>query len=114
MIFKRYHGHGGVRLFTEISNDLSTEINRHYERLFSFFQARPEWVDKPLSRKMILNHLPDMLKEDSRLRARAKRLPPKIKAAILASEIATSIVYRGGWEPDFESQLQGFLKRLLS
>ena len=55
-----------------------------------------------------------MLKENSRLRARVKRLPPKIKDAILASEIATSIVYRGGWEPDLESQLQGFLKRLLS
>jgi hypothetical protein len=39
-----------------------------------------------------------------------KRLPPKIKHAILSSEIASRIVYHGGWEMDFEDRLKGFIK----
>jgi hypothetical protein len=30
---------------------------------------------------------------------------------MLAVEIATTIVYRGGWEPDFEAELRSYLKR---
>jgi hypothetical protein len=39
-----------------------------------------------------------------------KGLPSKIKHAILASEIATTIVYHGGWEMDFEGRLKEFVK----
>ena len=38
------------------------------------------------------------------------RLRQKIKWAILAVEIATRIVYRGGWEQDFENRLRSDVK----
>jgi hypothetical protein len=38
-------------------------------------------------------------------------LPSKIKCAILASEIASFIVYHGGWEVDLESRLKAYLKQ---
>jgi hypothetical protein len=42
-----------------------------------------------------------------------KKLPPKIKYAILASEIASFIVYQGGWEVDFITRLREYLKENL-
>ena len=52
---------GGALLYTEISNAISTEINAHYARLFSFFQQHPDLCTKPLYRKAILAHLPRLL-----------------------------------------------------
>jgi hypothetical protein len=43
-----------------------------------------------------------------------KKLPPKFKSAILASEIASFIVYQGGWEVEFETRLKDYLKENLS
>ena len=37
-------------------------------------------------------------------------MPAKIKHAILSSEIASRIVYHGGWELDFEGRLKEFVK----
>jgi glutamate dehydrogenase len=96
--------------YTEISAAISTEINARYSQLFDFFRERPELADKPLFRKVILGHLPDMIQSEQRFRKRLKKLPPKIKFAVLASEIATRISYRGGWELDFESRLEEYLK----
>ncbi len=111
LIFKRYRESEGRQLYTEISHSISTEINRHYARLFDFFQGQPELSDQPLFRKVLLNHLPSFIRENPKYRARVKNLPPKIKSAILASEIASSIVYHGGWKIDFESRLKGYLKQ---
>ncbi|HDZ90449.1 MAG: hypothetical protein JRF51_07535 [Deltaproteobacteria bacterium] len=38
-------------------------------------------------------------------------LRPKIRHAILASEISRSIVYGGDWEVDIEERLRGCLRR---
>ncbi len=78
--------------------------------LSSFFYNRSDLIDKPLFRKVLLNHLPAFLRESRKYRARIKQLPLKIKGAILAVEIATSIVYGGGWEMDLERRLQEYLK----
>jgi glutamate dehydrogenase len=110
LIFKRHREEEGKRLYTEISNAISTEINDHYARLFAFFRDRPELSDRLPYRKVLLNHLPALIREQPKYRARIKKLPPKIKYAILASEIASYIVYHGGWEVDFESRLDGYLK----
>ena len=110
LIFRRSRESDGKMLYTEISDAISREINDHYARLFSFFQTQPELADQPLFRKVLLNHLPAFIRENPKYRARMKKLPPKIKYAILASEIASFIVYHGGWEPDFESRLRGYLK----
>jgi glutamate dehydrogenase len=109
LIFKRYRESEGRQLYTEISHSISTEINRHYARLFDFFQGQPELSDQPLFRKVLLNHLPSFIRKNPKYRARVKNLPPKIKSAILASETASFIVYHGGWEIDFESRLKGYL-----
>jgi glutamate dehydrogenase len=114
LIFQRHREAQGNRLYTEISDAISLEINKHYENLFSFFQGRPELIEQPLFRKVILNHLPAILRDNRRYRARIKQLPPKIQFAILASEIASSIVYRGGWDTDLESRIKGFLRERLS
>jgi len=113
LIFKRYHEYGGEALYTEISDALSREINGYYARLFGLFQDHPEISDQNLFRKVILNHLPAFIRENPKYRARVKKLPPKIKYAILASEIASFIVYQGGWEVDFETRLREYLKKYL-
>lgn len=114
LIFKRHHEQEGKRLYTEISNAISMEINDHYAKLFDFFRDRPELSDRLRYRKVLLNHLPALIREQPKYRARIKKLPPKIKYAILASEIASYIVYHGGWDVDFESRLEGYLKKALS
>jgi glutamate dehydrogenase len=110
LIFRRHRENVGNKLYTEISNAISEEINRHYSLLFGFFQDRPELADQPIFQKAILGHLPAFIQKTPRFRTRIKTLPPKIKYAILASEIASGIVYRGGWEPQFESRLKAYLK----
>jgi hypothetical protein len=41
-----------------------------------------------------------------------RNLPPKYLAAILAAEIATTIVYRGGFERNLEGDLRSYLGRM--
>jgi glutamate dehydrogenase len=110
LIFEKRRRGTDSTLYTEISDAISTEINNHYARLFAFFQARSDLADQALFRKVLLNHLPAFIRKSEKFRARVKKLPPKIKFAILASEIASMIVYNGGWEMDFESRLRSYLK----
>jgi glutamate dehydrogenase len=114
LIFKRHHELGGKTLYTEISDALSREINGHYAMLFALFQDQPELSEQSLFRKVLLNHLPAFIRETPKYRARVKKLPPKFKYAILASEIASFIVYQGGWEVEFETRLSDYLKEHLS
>jgi glutamate dehydrogenase len=58
----------------------------------------------------MLSHLPALIRETPRFRSRVKDMPTKIKHAILSSEIATRIVYHGGWEMNFEDRLREFVK----
>jgi len=110
LIFRRYREGNGKLFYTDISNAISEEINDHYAKLFSYFQGRPDLCDHPLFRKVLLSHLPALIRENPKFRGRVKRLPPKIKHAILSSEMATRIVYHGGWEMDFEGRLKEFVK----
>jgi len=59
---------------------------------------------------VLLNHLPALIRENATFKGRLKRIPQKIKHAILSSEIATRVVYHGGWEMDFEGRLKEFVK----
>ena len=111
-IFRRHREAAGELLYTDISNAVSREINDCYARLFSYFQAHPEVCDQPLYRQAILEHLPDMLtRVDSPFRDRLGRLPEKIKFAILASEISSSMVYHGNREEAFLEAVVGHLQR---
>ena len=86
---------------TDISNALSGEINAHYARLFDYFQAHPELTMIEPYRRAVLAHLPAMLREEPRLRRRIAKLPAKYRAAILAAEIGSSLVYLGDQEADY-------------
>ncbi|MEI9476774.1 MAG: NAD-glutamate dehydrogenase domain-containing protein [Deltaproteobacteria bacterium] len=110
LIFQRHRKAEGKLFYTDISDAISVEINDHYARLFNLFQTHPEWPDQPLFRKVLLNHLPALIRENPKFRARVKRLPSKIKSAILSSEIGSHIVYHGDWEMDFGSRLIGYVK----
>jgi len=109
LIFKRYHEHEGQRLFTEITRNISAEINGYYDRIFSYFQEHPALVRSSRFQKVVQHHLPVFIREHRKFRSRVSRLPPKILFAILASEIATSIVYHGGWDVSFEKQLNEYI-----
>lgn len=101
-------------LYTEISTRISQEINLHYSRLFRFFQKNPELCNKPLYRKAILLHLPRLIGKVGRFRKRIDDLPEKIKYAILASEIASSLVYKSNEEASYMEMIEGHLGQLES
>ncbi len=111
LIFRRRGESGGSLLYTEISAQISSEINGHYARLFDYFQKHPEFADDLLMRRAILAHLPEMIRKTPRFRNRIKNLPAKYLAAIMASEIASSMVYRGDREANFVDMFMGHLRR---
>jgi len=110
LIFARHRQAEGKQLYTDISAAISEEINELYDRLFVYFQRQATNLDHPLFFNVLLHHLPAMVQEHPKYRDRVKILPTKIKCAILASEIASAIVYGGGWEDDFEGKLLRFLQ----
>jgi len=110
LILKRHRDRPEL-LCTEISDALSGEINGHYARLFQFFQARPELSLREPFRRALLAHLPALLREEPRFRRRLSRLPAKYRAAILAAEIGSSLVYRGDREADFEDTIRLHVQR---
>ena len=114
LIFRRRREENGRRSFTEISDALSIEINAHKARLFRFFEARPELWKRPLHRRALLAHLPAIIRETPAFRQRVAKLPSKYRSAILAAEIATTIVYRGGFEPDFERALEDYVGKMFA
>ena len=113
LILQRRREPGCSLLYTEISDAISQEINALYARLFKFFQGRPELCLQPLFRRTILNHLPEMLRESASFRQRIRKLPAKYLYAILAAEIASSMVYQGNRDADFAEMIKGHLQRSL-
>ncbi|MDF1554145.1 MAG: NAD-glutamate dehydrogenase [Deferrisomatales bacterium] len=112
LIFRRRQMGGTDLSFTSISGSLSREINDHYAELFAFFQQRPELAASPLYRKVLLRHLPPLVTAEPLLRRRVSRLPTKIRSAILAVELATSMVYRGDWKIDLDTTLRSYARHL--
>jgi glutamate dehydrogenase len=113
LILKRRRDHPEC-LCTEISDALSSEINSLYARLFAWFQAHPERTLREPYRRALLAHLPAMLRDEPRFRRRLRRLPPKYRAAILAAEIGSSLIYRGDRDADFLDLVQLHLQRNFS
>ena len=114
LIFRRHREARGKKTFTEISDAISVEINAHYAQLFAFFQSRPELCKQLLYRRALLAHLPRMIRETSQFRSRVRNLPPKYRAAMLAVEIASMIVYGGGFERNFEDDLRTYVTRMFA
>ncbi|HEY5673941.1 MAG TPA: NAD-glutamate dehydrogenase domain-containing protein [Malonomonas sp.] len=112
LIFRRVQNSPTPLLYTEVSAAISQEINAHYSRLFTFFQKNPLLCDKPLYRKAILLHLPRLIGQVGLFRNRIEQLPEKIKFAILASEIASSMVYKSNEEATYMEMIEGHLGHL--
>ena len=111
LIFRRKRENPSLS-YTGISDAISVEINGHYANLFDYFQSRPELSQTGLYRKALLAHLPAFVRKHPKFRDRVRNLPRKYLSAILAAEIATTIVYRGGFERNLEEDLRNYLGRL--
>jgi len=111
LILRRKRESDRPLLYTDISDALSNEINALYARLFKFFQGSPELSLHPLFRRALQNHIPRLLRETPAFCRRIRTLPAKYRYAILAAEIASSIVYRGDGEADFAAMVKGHLSR---
>jgi len=112
LIFRRKREAGASLSYTEISDAISVEINGFYTRLFDFFRSHPSIAEKGPYRRAMLSHLPRFLRANTRFRRRIPRLPAKYRWAILAGEIASTIVYRGGFERDFGGDLNRYAKKM--
>lgn len=110
LIFKRHRECGGKLLYTEISAGISEEVNALYDTLFSFFQEHPSLVEQHLYQSAILDHLPEFVRKHPTYRSRIGKIPFKIRCAILACEISSSIVYHGGWDSDLTDRLEAYLR----
>jgi len=113
LILARRRDSGNSQLYTDISDQISQNINSYYTRLFDFFSARSELCLQPPFRQAILSHLPAMLRETPAFRRRVGTLPRKYLCAILAAEIGSSLVYSGNRDADFEDMIRRHLARVL-
>ncbi len=93
LIIQRHKQAGESLAYTEISNQLSYEINNHYAKMFDFFQSKPELIQDERYQKAMLQHMPVLLSENEVFSQRLNRLPEKVKYAILASKLASGMVY---------------------
>ncbi len=93
LIIKRHQDANGSICYTEISNEISREINEHYAQIFEYFQTNPELSETSIYLNAILLHMPHIIGATEKFRGRIKELPEKVKYAILASKLASSIVY---------------------
>ena len=114
LILRRHREEGGKRSYTEISDAVSLEINAHKARLFRFFEANPVAWKKPVYRRALLAHLPSLIRESERFRGRVKDLLSKYRSAILAAELATTMVYRAHFEPDFAEALEEYAAKMFA
>ncbi len=95
LILKRYADCSGQVSYTDISTDISREINDHYAKIFNFFQLNPELSDKTEYLNAMLLHMPHTIGANSQFKERVADMPEKVKYAILASKLASAIVYEG-------------------
>ncbi|TWJ19349.1 NAD-glutamate dehydrogenase domain-containing protein [Geobacter argillaceus] len=114
LIFRRRTESGNTLLCTDISAAISQEINAHYARLFGYFQNHPAVCEEALFVRAIEDHLPRLLRENRRYRQRLRQLPAKYRYAILAGQIASSLVYRGNREAEFVAMLKVHLEQSLA
>ena len=111
-ILKRYRELKGSITYTELSNQISREINQHYARMFEFFQSNPERAGRADHLAALRMHMPAMIQNNPSLHARINRLPEKVKYAILASKLASAMVYAGNNDSLYEDLIDAQLRRI--
>ena len=95
LILDRYAESNGATPYTDISNDISREINEHYARIFSYFSNNPELSNQTAYQNAMLLHMPHLIGATDSFKKRISKLPEKVKYAILASKLSSAIVYEG-------------------
>lgn len=103
------------KLMTALSEEISREINGHQERLLALFSSRDTLLARPPLRAALLAHFPAIVREDPLLRRRVFRLPRTYRCAVLAAELAGSLVYhhddRCGYEESVMRHAARYLPR---
>ena len=112
LIFQRYTQSQDKKLYTDISNEISHEINKLTDTIYSYLLANPEKVGKPPYTKMLLLHFPDFIRERKKFKDRVKDLPLKYRIAMVSTETATRSIYHGGFEVSFEEKVEQFVKKV--
>jgi glutamate dehydrogenase len=101
-----------MKLYTDISNEISYEINELTDTVYSYLMTHPERLESPAYVKALLVHFPEFVQERKKFRDRIRGLPFKYRAAMVSSEIATQSVYHGGFEVPFEEKLDLFVRKV--
>jgi glutamate dehydrogenase len=112
LIFQRHNRSQDGKLYTDISNEISDEINELTDTIYEHLVAHPEKLGKPAYQKVLLRHFPEFVQERKKFRGRIKDLPFKYRAAMVSTEIATQSVYHGGFEVPFEEKVDQFVRKL--
>ncbi len=112
LIFELYKQYGGEKLYTEISNEISYEINALTDRIYQYLMQNPDKISRPPYSKILLQHFPKLIQERKKFRDRVKFLPLKYRIAMISTEIATRIVYHGGFEIPFEAKLENYARAI--
>jgi glutamate dehydrogenase len=111
LILRRHREAGDTISYTEISNLISREINTNYARFFEFFEKHSELCLQPQYENAILHSMPQMIRNSGTYKQRIKNIPIKIKHAIIANTLASSMVYSGDDTAVFASIVEAQLKR---
>ncbi len=111
-VIRRHEALGGSMTYTEISGVLSQEINTHYARMFDYFQDNPEQIALATHQQAMLKHMPAIIQNSDEFSKRINRLPEKVKYAILASKLASAMVYAGDDQSLYADIIDAQLKRV--
>jgi glutamate dehydrogenase len=112
VILQRHNLSEGQKLYTDISNEISYEINALTDTIYNYLMTHPEKLERPAYVKALLVHFPVFVQNHRKFRARIKGLSIKYRAAMVSSEIATQSVYHGGFEVPFEEKLDLFVRKI--
>lgn len=111
-VIRKYREMGGSETYTEISSLLSQEINSHYAKMFDYFQDHPEQITEPAEQQAMLQHMPAIIQSSAEFSQRIQSLPDKVKYAILASKLASGLVYAGDDKRLYADIIDAQLRRL--
>jgi glutamate dehydrogenase len=111
LIFRRHRVSEDGKLYTDISNEISEDINEMTDTIYNYLLAHPDKLEKSAYQKALLLHVPEFVQKRKKFRDRIKNLPFKYRAAMVSTEIATRSVYQGGLEVPFEEKLEQFVRK---
>jgi len=112
LIFRRHGQSIGKALYTDISDQISREINDLTHAVYSRLLAHPDKVLKQPYTKTLLLHLPAFIRDHKKFRDRVKGLPLKYRIAMVSTEIATRAIYHEGLEVPFEDMVEQFVRKI--